>query len=196
MKATDLHAGQWLQTSAGTYVQITAIERWTAQTATVHNLTVSDLHTYYVLAGASPVLVHNCGDKVWEPFREGIDHTDQGTLPASAGISPGSSLSAGEYHFVVHQDGSLRAMQNESMWDLNPGAGHTSLGNRQGVLMAGTFDVDTSGAISRVDNFSGHYRPTNIPGATPLLDVTRGAFRRHGWDFADSAWDYYAGPGL
>ncbi|MCZ9348131.1 HINT domain-containing protein, partial [Streptomyces sp. TRM76130] len=62
--ATDLKPGQWLRTSAGTYVQITAIERWTAQRATVHNLTVSDLHTYYVLAGATPVSVHNCGGGV------------------------------------------------------------------------------------------------------------------------------------
>ncbi|MFF4658141.1 Hint domain-containing protein [Streptomyces sp. NPDC001381] len=60
--ATDLKSGGWLRTSAGTLVQITAVERWTALDATVHNLTVSMLHTYYVLAGASPVLVHNCGD--------------------------------------------------------------------------------------------------------------------------------------
>ncbi|WP_073951955.1 ricin-type beta-trefoil lectin domain protein [Streptomyces kebangsaanensis] len=59
--AADLKSGQWLQTSAGTYVQITAIQRWTSPGSTVHNLTVSDLHTYYVLAGAAPVLVHNCG---------------------------------------------------------------------------------------------------------------------------------------
>nr|WP_158647538.1 polymorphic toxin type 30 domain-containing protein [Actinoplanes sp. ATCC 53533] len=56
-----LKPGQWLQTSAGTFVQITAIERWTSRQAAVHNLTVSDLHTYYVLAGNTPVLVHNCG---------------------------------------------------------------------------------------------------------------------------------------
>ncbi|MFD7315155.1 polymorphic toxin-type HINT domain-containing protein [Streptomyces sp. NPDC059883] len=56
--ATDLHAGQWLQTSAGTRIQITAVNRWTQQ-ATVHNLTIADLHTYYVLAAATPVLVHN-----------------------------------------------------------------------------------------------------------------------------------------
>ncbi|MFI1356945.1 ricin-type beta-trefoil lectin domain protein [Streptomyces sp. NPDC020898] len=62
VKATDLKSGQWLQTSAGTFVQVTAIERWTAQQTAVHNLTVNDLHTYYVLAGATPVLVHNCGD--------------------------------------------------------------------------------------------------------------------------------------
>jgi RHS repeat-associated protein len=59
--AKDLKTGDWLQTSAGTHVQITAIRRWTAQHATVHNLTVADLHTYYVLAGATPVLVHNSG---------------------------------------------------------------------------------------------------------------------------------------
>ncbi|MDX2394980.1 HINT domain-containing protein [Streptomyces sp. DK15] len=58
--ATDLKPGQWLRTSAGTHVQITAVKRWTSP-ANVHNLTVADLHTYYVLAGATPVLVHNCG---------------------------------------------------------------------------------------------------------------------------------------
>jgi RHS repeat-associated protein len=58
--ATKLKQGQWLRTSAGTHVQITAVERWTQQD-TVYNLTVADIHTYYVLAGATPVLVHNCG---------------------------------------------------------------------------------------------------------------------------------------
>ncbi|MCS0639222.1 polymorphic toxin-type HINT domain-containing protein [Streptomyces sp. LP05-1] len=56
--AGKLNVRQWLLTGAGTRVQITAIERW-AQQATVYNLTVADLHTYYVLAGATPVLVHN-----------------------------------------------------------------------------------------------------------------------------------------
>ncbi|WP_240805699.1 ricin-type beta-trefoil lectin domain protein [Streptomyces sp. A1547] len=58
--ATELQPGQWLQTSTGTHVQITAVNRHTVH-ATVHNLTVADLHTYYVLAGTTPVLVHNCG---------------------------------------------------------------------------------------------------------------------------------------
>ncbi|MGA5329640.1 polymorphic toxin-type HINT domain-containing protein, partial [Streptomyces griseoincarnatus] len=62
LDATDLQPGQWLQTSAGTHVQITAIERWTTPGTTVHNLTVGDTHTYYVQAGATPVLVHNCGE--------------------------------------------------------------------------------------------------------------------------------------
>ncbi|WP_246563988.1 polymorphic toxin-type HINT domain-containing protein [Streptomyces roseirectus] len=58
--ATDLRGGEWLRTSAGTLVQVARVERWTARASAVHNLTVSDVHTYYVLAGATPVLVHNC----------------------------------------------------------------------------------------------------------------------------------------
>lgn len=60
VEAGELQPGQWLQTSAGTWVQITATQHRVRSTA-VHNLTVDDLHTYYVLAGATPVLVHNCG---------------------------------------------------------------------------------------------------------------------------------------
>ncbi|MEU3063162.1 polymorphic toxin-type HINT domain-containing protein, partial [Streptomyces subrutilus] len=60
LKATGLTAGQWLQTSGGTWVQVTEVRRWTQQKR-VHNLTVANEHTYHVLAGAAPVLVHNCG---------------------------------------------------------------------------------------------------------------------------------------
>ncbi|CAL9498395.1 hypothetical protein SUDANB106_03412 [Streptomyces sp. enrichment culture] len=71
IEATDLRSGQWLRTSAGTHVQITAVERWTSPGATVHNLTVTDAHTYYVLAGTAPVLVHNCGDRPDGPDPDG-----------------------------------------------------------------------------------------------------------------------------
>ncbi|WP_249024608.1 polymorphic toxin-type HINT domain-containing protein, partial [Couchioplanes caeruleus] len=59
--AEALSAGQWLRTSAGTHVQIGAIGH-RAEPAEVHNLTVADIHTFYVVAGKTPVLVHNCGD--------------------------------------------------------------------------------------------------------------------------------------
>ncbi|MET9066461.1 polymorphic toxin-type HINT domain-containing protein [Streptosporangium sandarakinum] len=58
--ATDLEPGMWLRTSAGTRVQVTAIKKWTAHQR-VHNLTIADVHTYYVLAGDQAVLVHNAG---------------------------------------------------------------------------------------------------------------------------------------
>ncbi|WP_030264815.1 Hint domain-containing homing endonuclease [Streptomyces violens] len=59
--ATDLRPGQWLRTSTGTYVQVTAVKRST-QHASVRNLTVAGVHTYYVVAGTAPALMHNCGE--------------------------------------------------------------------------------------------------------------------------------------
>ncbi|MFD8236229.1 polymorphic toxin type 43 domain-containing protein, partial [Streptomyces sp. NPDC059696] len=58
LDAGDLEPGQWLQTSSGTWVQIASVRHRT-QSVPVHNLTVEDLHTYYVLTSGTPVLVHN-----------------------------------------------------------------------------------------------------------------------------------------
>ncbi|WP_214409289.1 polymorphic toxin-type HINT domain-containing protein [Sphaerisporangium fuscum] len=57
--ADQLQPDMWLRTSAGTHVQITAVKKWTAIDR-VHNLTVDDVHTYYVRAGATTLLTHNC----------------------------------------------------------------------------------------------------------------------------------------
>jgi RHS repeat-associated protein len=56
--AGQLHVGQMLQTSAGTLVQIAGTRVWTAH-ARDYNLTVDDVHTYYVLSGGASALVHN-----------------------------------------------------------------------------------------------------------------------------------------
>ncbi|MET9659252.1 polymorphic toxin-type HINT domain-containing protein [Streptomyces sp. NPDC006510] len=72
IEAGDLKAGQWLQTSAGIWVQITATKH-RVQSTRVYNLTVDDLHTYYVLAEATPVLVHNCGGASTHAVGKGDD---------------------------------------------------------------------------------------------------------------------------
>ncbi|MFV2013692.1 MULTISPECIES: hypothetical protein, partial [unclassified Micromonospora] len=55
------------QTASGTWMQITAVKRWN-ETRRVHNLSVADIHTYYVVAGNTPVLVHNTGPFCGVPF--------------------------------------------------------------------------------------------------------------------------------
>ncbi|MFE2942546.1 LamG-like jellyroll fold domain-containing protein [Streptomyces sp. NPDC059255] len=65
-KAGELKPGQWLSTGAGSWVQVDAVQGWTQQAA-VYNLSVDRAHTYYVLAGAKPVLVHNCDESKWTP---------------------------------------------------------------------------------------------------------------------------------
>ncbi|GAB1646586.1 RHS repeat-associated core domain-containing protein [Krasilnikovia sp. MM14-A1259] len=56
--AGELRRGQWLRTADGHLVRVAGTHAH-SQHATVYNLTVDDLHTYYVLAGTTPVLVHN-----------------------------------------------------------------------------------------------------------------------------------------
>ncbi|MFW3477167.1 RHS repeat-associated core domain-containing protein [Streptomyces microflavus] len=58
--AGRLKPGQWLQTSSGTWVQITAVRAYD-KTTKVYNLTVDDLHTYHV--SEATALVHNSGGK-------------------------------------------------------------------------------------------------------------------------------------
>ncbi|GGP16474.1 DNRLRE domain-containing protein [Nonomuraea glycinis] len=80
LHASDLTPGMWLRTSAGTHVQIKAIKKWTA-VQRVHNMTVADLHTYYVLAGTTPVLVHNSNCTV---YRTQTSHPDSQRLGIDA----------------------------------------------------------------------------------------------------------------
>lgn len=56
--AEDLTTADRLRTPTGTELPVTATHDY-QRTDTVYNLTVETLHTYYVLAGGTPVLVHN-----------------------------------------------------------------------------------------------------------------------------------------
>ncbi|WP_271218108.1 RHS repeat-associated core domain-containing protein [Streptosporangium carneum] len=66
--ASELLPGMVLRTGAGTYVQITALKKWTAHQR-VYNLTVDGIHTYHVAAGGQTVLVHNANpcEEGWTP---------------------------------------------------------------------------------------------------------------------------------
>ncbi|MFC4561964.1 polymorphic toxin-type HINT domain-containing protein [Nocardiopsis mangrovi] len=82
--AIDVEPGTWLRTSTGTWAQVTAVETDTAEDQRVHNLTIADLQTYYVLAGDSSLLVHNqnlCGADEWTTSgnldRHYADHGDE-----------------------------------------------------------------------------------------------------------------------
>ncbi|MFF5292143.1 nucleic acid/nucleotide deaminase domain-containing protein [Paractinoplanes globisporus] len=57
--AASLKPGETLRDATGH--RVTVVSRASrAEVATVYNLTVSEAHTYYVVAGDTPVLVHNC----------------------------------------------------------------------------------------------------------------------------------------
>ncbi|WP_129843618.1 polymorphic toxin-type HINT domain-containing protein [Streptomyces sp. RFCAC02] len=71
-EAGDLEVGQHLRTAEGPLARVTSIRLHQLLPATVHNLVIEDLHTYY--AGLRPVLVHNCNpmDLNFKQIRERI----------------------------------------------------------------------------------------------------------------------------
>ncbi|MBB5938009.1 polymorphic toxin-type HINT domain-containing protein [Streptomyces zagrosensis] len=73
--AGDITAGMRLRTPDGSTVQV-ASTRHFSQLQRTHDLTVAGVHTYYVVAGGAPVLVHNsdCDDAgrgLWRLTKEG-----------------------------------------------------------------------------------------------------------------------------
>lgn len=59
--AADLRPGDKLLEPGGQTIAVRAVRHYRAD-VTAYNLDISGIHTYYVLAGAAPVLVHNsCG---------------------------------------------------------------------------------------------------------------------------------------
>ncbi|MFC3996179.1 polymorphic toxin-type HINT domain-containing protein [Nocardiopsis sediminis] len=76
--AIDLQPGTWLRTSAGTWTQVTAVDTHTADAQRVHNLTIADLHTYYVGAASANALVHNTNgdchpDREYQQDGDGVE---------------------------------------------------------------------------------------------------------------------------
>jgi hypothetical protein len=61
VEAVDLKPGDQVQTLNGDTATVADVHAYHQQAAT-YDLTVNGLHTYYVTAGGTPLLVHNCGD--------------------------------------------------------------------------------------------------------------------------------------
>ncbi|MEU5260408.1 polymorphic toxin-type HINT domain-containing protein [Amycolatopsis sp. NPDC021455] len=60
VEAVDLQVGDRLQTADGGEATVEEVTPYHS-TEVTYDLTIDELHTYYVYAGDTPVLVHNCG---------------------------------------------------------------------------------------------------------------------------------------
>ncbi|WP_380281619.1 RHS repeat-associated core domain-containing protein [Kitasatospora purpeofusca] len=84
-EAASLQTGHHLTTPDRATLLVVGTRTYTTPPQQANNLTVADLHTYYVLAGNAPVLVHNCNDLVADGARfpaahvlgEHVNITDQ-----------------------------------------------------------------------------------------------------------------------
>jgi pretoxin HINT domain-containing protein len=93
--ASQLKPGMTLRTAKGDTVIVTANRPYVTHART-YNLTIENLHTYYVFAGSTPVLVHNsCG-----PYDEVAaslgSHVTTGQVVRAGGIKVGAPVRSGE----------------------------------------------------------------------------------------------------
>ncbi|MEU6216354.1 polymorphic toxin-type HINT domain-containing protein [Streptomyces sp. NPDC047022] len=97
--AHNLTPGTKLRQPDGTTITIHAVHNF-HQHKTTYDLTVNNLHTYYVLAGATPVLVHNCGTvdlyRV-SPRDRGASELDNGVLPENHPLDLDEGLDGSAY---------------------------------------------------------------------------------------------------
>ncbi|AUG75954.1 hypothetical protein CFP65_1037 [Kitasatospora sp. MMS16-BH015] len=84
LDAASLRAGERLRASSGATAEVISLVHhdWTM---VAYNLTVADVHTYYVLAGETPVLVHNSDQNPWDNAIE----WEKGHLPETGGPKNG-----------------------------------------------------------------------------------------------------------
>lgn len=158
VNAAELTPGHDLETDRNKHVTVTAV-RHVPGTADMHNLTVAQLHTYYVLAGATPVLAHNtCGpvansgkDLAFEQMVAEFE----GVSKIAAGTSEFTDAAAGSgrYLWTVSEGGELNMVRNM------PGIHHTIASGGDPVMAAGQVTFN-HGRVTSFDNFTGHYTPT------------------------------------
>ncbi|MEU4619621.1 polymorphic toxin-type HINT domain-containing protein [Actinoplanes sp. NPDC023801] len=110
--AEKLDTGDLVQTPVGT-ARVDGFDRSVHRVAPAYNLTVADLHTYYVLAGTTPVLVHNdeCPRVPFGPkmnYKNNKKH-DHGVLGTSIGPHPTRGQEMLDESFLINGPSGRRA---------------------------------------------------------------------------------------
>jgi hypothetical protein len=165
VEAGSLTAGSLLRTSQGTYVQIsvvTARSEWTS----VYNLTVADLHTFYV--GDAEVLVHNANP--W------CRSTASDLLRRALGTSPYAN---GQAHHIY-------GIADWGTWNngvFTPSPLYTRL---TGPASAGGWEIDLNGVANGLYLPSGPYSGLQFVGSFHS-GMSAGYYRTYVYTYLDAA---------
>ncbi|MEV6873324.1 polymorphic toxin-type HINT domain-containing protein [Amycolatopsis sp. NPDC051128] len=117
VEAVNLRVGDHLQTADGGEATVEEVTPYHS-TEVTYDLTIDQLHTYYVLAGDVPVLVHNCGEAL-EDFAASQREVP-GTKFASEYTSP-----SGEKYYSTNRHGTAGELQDmPELQDAVSAAGH------------------------------------------------------------------------
>lgn len=155
--AGDLHPGERLRTLTDEDVGVVTVDNRTGR-HTMHDLTVTGPHTYYVVADGNPLLVHNC---LPVPNRRGEALTFELLEAEFQGVKP---VYANSDEFVTVMRGSglfLWALDDTGRLGIvraTRGIHHTVITQGRPVLGAGQIRLE-AGRVAEFDNYTGHYTP-------------------------------------
>jgi hypothetical protein len=133
INAGDLELGHLLRTAHGVPATLVA-SRTYAGTKWMHNLTIADIHTFYIIAGTTPILVHNTDAEdvcsIGRYAAESIPARSQGRAWTRAEIRLNNRN--GDY-FGCHTCGALTPGTKRGTWIKNhwPPSEWVSKGTRQ-----------------------------------------------------------------
>nr|WP_282190127.1 RNase A-like domain-containing protein [Streptomyces sp. S1D4-11] len=158
--ASDLHAGDSLRSPDGTLRTVSAaLDRNDSMPRTVYDLTVSGLHTFYAVAGSSPVLVHNCDDLVGDAAAfPGLAHAlDEHTAGTAVGFVTSRERAT---EIAIEKGGlngvftNLETAQKVVDHALASKAGAIQkwlCGSQREKELTGTFGADSLGYVAKTD---------------------------------------------
>ncbi|KAB1105088.1 RHS repeat protein [Micromonospora aurantiaca] len=109
--AAELQPTEELRTSDGEMASVAKVQNF-ASRRVMHDLTIREIHTYYVVAGETPVLVHNCGDEVPDTLYHYTNEAGHDGILASGEMYP--SLKASNPKDARYGDG-------QYLTDIKPG---------------------------------------------------------------------------
>ena len=160
--AQNLKPGDELQTPTD-HAIVATIHLYHANTVT-YDLTIGNLHTYYVVAGSTPVLVHNCGDG-----EEGV------VTPTENGGSWDPAEAPYLYRGVPYADsmsdpGYIKTYQEALQGKAAPRGGHSDVqlhvgGNTDSIFTSWTTDYEDVAVGYSEENVSGPGVVLRIPNA-------------------------------
>ncbi|WP_409183710.1 RHS repeat-associated core domain-containing protein [Amycolatopsis sp. VS8301801F10] len=111
--AADLRPSDLLDTPGDGHAAVQTLSRYATSIRT-YNLTVDTTHTYYVAAGATPVLVHNCNER--DPVHGGLEDAAYDRIDNAYGPDIADGV---DYQVKRMHDGSAASADHDL-----PGIGH------------------------------------------------------------------------
>ena len=173
-RADNLNVGDQLDTPGDGHATVTATRHYAAAQIT-YNLTINDIHTYYVVAGDTPILVHNANEPCTIDFvhasttdslnnivENGLNASDNVASMAANGtrsVSPGAFFTIKVAGDVTPQD----AMGTALGW--RPGAGGFVVLRLPSSLVE---DLESKGLLV---HSSVPYQSAFMPGAYPAINA-------------------------